>query len=97
MPRRLVIMDNHGGDAPGVAVSWLAVALPAMLLSILLSALNQSVGPTGSGMLSGAVDSHVSDSWLIPDFLNMAPFFTAMLEPLLPGGLPPILDAVPRA
>ena len=97
MPRRVEIIDNLGGGALGVVVSGLAVTLAAMLLSILLSALNQSVGQTESGTLSGAVDNQVSGSQLIPVFLDMAPFFTAMLEPLFPGGLPPILDAVPRA
>lgn len=97
LPRRVEIIDNVGGGALGVVVSGLAVTLAAMLLSILLSALNQSVGQTSSGNLSGAVNTQVSESRLIPVFLDMAPFFTAMLEPLFPGGLPPILDAVPRA
>ncbi len=96
-PRRIEIIDNLGGGALGVVVSGLAVTLAAMMLSILLSALNQSVGQQPSGTLSGAVNTQVSESQLIPVFLDMAPFFTAMLEPLFPGGLPPILDAVPRA
>ena len=97
LPRRVEIIDNLGGAALGVFVSGLAVTLAAILLSILLSALNQSVGQTSSGTMSGAVDTQVSESQLVPVFLDMAPFFTAALEPLFPGGLPPILDAVPRA
>lgn len=97
LPRRVEIVDNLGGAGLGVIVSGLAVTLAAMLLSILLSALNQSVGQTSSGSMSGAVNSQVGGSQLIPVFLDMAPFFTTMLEPLFPGGLPPILDAVPRA
>lgn len=97
MPRRVEIVDNLGGAALGVFVSGLAVTLAAMLLSILLSALNQSVGHTSSGAMSGAVNRQVSESQLIPVFLEMAPFFATMLEPLFPGGLPPILDAVPQA
>lgn len=97
MPRRIEIVDNLGGATLGVIVSGLAVTLAAMLLSIQLSVLNQTIGQTSSGSLAGAVESQVSDSQLIPVFLDMAPFFTAMLEPMFPGGLPPILDAVPRA
>ena len=97
MPRRLEIVDNRGDGAPGAVVSGLAATLAAMPLSILLSALNQSVGSTESGTLPGAVDSQVSDSRLIPVLLDMAPSFTAMLEPLSPGGMPSVLDAVPRA
>ena len=97
LPRRVEIVDNLGGGALGVVVSGLAVTLAAMMLSILLSALNQSVGDTSNGALAGAVDSQVSESRLIPVFLDMAPFFTGMLEPLFPGGLPPILENTPAA
>lgn len=97
LPRRAEMVDNLGGATLGVIVSGLAVTLAAMLLSIQLSVLNQSVGQTSSGSLVGAVDSQVSDSQLIPVFLDMAPFFTGMLEPLFPGGLPPILDVAPQA
>ena len=97
LPRRVEIVDNLGGAGFGVIVSGLAVTLAAMLLSILLSALNQSVGQTSSETMSGAVNSQVGGSQLIPVFLDLAPVFTAVLEPLIPGGLPPILDSVPRA
>ena len=97
LPRRIEIVDNLGGGALGVVVSALAVTLAAMLLSIVLSALHDSVGQPSSGTLSGAVTTQVSESQLIPVFLDMSPFFTAMLEPLFPGGLPPILDGVSRA
>ena len=95
LPRRLEFVDNLGGAALGVVVSGLAVTLAAMLLSILLSALNQSVGQTTPGILVGTMDSQVGGSRLLPVFLDMAPFFTGLLEPLFPGGLPPILDRGP--
>jgi len=97
LPRRFEIVDNIGGAGLGVVVSGLAVTLAATLLSILLLALNQSVVQTSSGTITGAVNTQVGGSQLIPVIVDMAPFFTTMLEPLFPGGVPPILDAVPRA
>ena len=96
-PRRLEFLDNLGGAAFGIVGSALAVVLAAVLLTVLLQALNHSVGQQTSSAMVGAVDTQVRDSALLPVFLDMAPFFTRLLEPLFPGGLPPVLDGVPRA
>ena len=96
-PRRLEFIDNLGGAAFGIVGSALAVILAAVLLTVLLQALNHSVGQQSSSAMVGAVDSQVRDSTLLPVFIDMAPFFTQLIEPMFPGGLPPILDGVPRA
>jgi uncharacterized membrane protein required for colicin V production len=96
-PRRLEIADNLGGAALGIVSSALAVSVAAVALTILLQALNHSVGQQTAGPVVSAVDTQVRESTLMPVFLDLAPFLTRFLEPLFPGGLPPILDGVPRA
>ena len=93
LPRRVSILDNIGGAAPGVVVFGLTLALAAMMLSIMLQALNQ-VAFAGQGPLVRATRDTTRHSTLVPIFLNMAPFLTRMLAPRFPGGLPPILRGV---
>ena len=90
LPRRIAVMDNIGGAALGIVVSGLTLTLAAMLLSIMVQALNQ-VAFAGQGPLVQAMQGSIHRSTLVPIFLNMAPFFTRLLEPWFPGGLPPIL------
>jgi membrane protein required for colicin V production len=91
LPRRVEIVDNLGGAALGVVVSGLAVTLAAMLLVILLQALNQTFGP-GSNAMVGWVHNQIDDSALVPVFLKMAPHFVRLISPWFPSGLPPILS-----
>lgn len=97
LPRRLEILDNVGGAALGVVVSGLAVTLAAMLLAIMLQALNQTFGSGANGSMVGFVSDQITGSALVPVFLRMAPFFSRIISPWFPSGLPPILDAVPEA
>jgi uncharacterized membrane protein required for colicin V production len=92
LPKRVEIFDNIGGAALGVAVSALAVTLAAMLLIVLLQALNQTFGGDAQGSLVGSVHHQVSDSQLVPVFLRAAPYLERTISPWVPGGLPPILS-----
>ena len=94
LPRRITIVDNIGGAALGVVVSGLAVTLAAMLLAIMLQALNHTLVIGGQDPLLGFIRQEIRGSALVPRFLDMAPFFVRLLAPWFPGGLPPILDAV---
>lgn len=96
LPRRVAVIDNIGGAALGVVVSGLAMTLAAMVLSIMLQALNQTIGYSGNDRVLGWMRDEIDDSRLVPLFLRMAPFFLNMISPWFPGGLPPILDGVPR-
>jgi uncharacterized membrane protein required for colicin V production len=89
VPHRLEIVDNVGGAALGVIVSGLAVTLAAMLLVILLQALNQTFG---SGSMVGFVNNQIDDSTLVPVFLRLSPHFVRLISPWFPNGLPPILS-----
>ena len=90
LPRRIEIVDNVGGAALGVMVSGLAVTLAAMLLMILLQALNQTFG-AGDSVMVGFMHRQISDSTLVPVFLKMSPYFVRLISPWFPSGLPPIL------
>jgi hypothetical protein len=96
LPRRFEIADNVGGAALGVIVSGMAITLAAMLLSILLQAVNQTFQSGGGDSIVSWVHFQITDSSLVPVFLRMAPFFLRFISPWFPGGLPPILSAVPR-
>lgn len=90
LPRRIEIVDNVGGAALGVIVSGLAVTLAAMLLTILLQALNQTFGARDSIMV-GYMHRQIEGSTLVPVFLKMSPHFVRLISPWFPSGLPPIL------
>jgi uncharacterized membrane protein required for colicin V production len=90
LPRRVEIIDNVGGAALGVIVSGLAVTLAAMLLVILLQALNQTFG-TGDSVMVGFMHNQISGSTLVPVFLRISPHFVRLISPWFPSGLPPIL------
>src|SRR5215211_6751429 len=90
LPRRVEIFDNIGGAALGVIVSGLAVTLAAMLLSILLQALNQTFG-AGDSVMVGFMHNQISGSTLVPVFLKVSPHFVRLISPWFPSGLPPIL------
>ncbi|MER3438979.1 MAG: hypothetical protein C4346_16075 [Chloroflexota bacterium] len=92
LPRRVEILDNIGGAALGVVVSGLATTLAAMLLAITLQALNQTFDVAGRDAVVGFVRNQIDGSTLVPIFLDLAPFFTKLLAPWFPGGLPPILS-----
>lgn len=89
LPRRIEIVDNVGGAALGVIVSGLAVTLAAMLLVILLQALNQTFG---SGDMVGFVNNQIDGSTLVPVILRLSPHFVRLISPWFPNGLPPILS-----
>ena len=89
--RRFEIIDNLGGAMLGVAVSLLAVTLAAMLLSILLQVLNRTVGAGDSASLVGTVQGQIRNSRLVPVFLDLTPYFTRVIEPWFPNGLPALL------
>lgn len=91
LPRRIEIVDNVGGAALGVIVSGLAVTLAAMLLTILVQALNQTFGAGDSAMV-GFFHSQINGSTLVPVFLKMSPHFVRLISPWFPSGLPPILS-----
>jgi uncharacterized membrane protein required for colicin V production len=92
LPKRLEIFDNIGGAALGVAVSGLAVTLAAMLLIVLLQALNQTFGGDVQGSMVGTMHHQMANSELVPVFLKAAPFLERTISPWFPGGLPPILS-----
>jgi len=96
LPRRITILDNIGGAALGIVVSGLAMTLAALVLTIMLQAINH-VATGGSGPLLETLQDQVRSSSLVPMFLRMAPFFMRSLSPWFPGGLPPILNVVPEA
>jgi uncharacterized membrane protein required for colicin V production len=90
-PRRMEIADNLGGATLGLVVSAMAVTLAVMLISILLQVLNQTVGTGGTGSLGDSVQGQIRSSHLVPLFLDMTPFFTRIIEPWFPNGIPAIL------
>jgi uncharacterized membrane protein required for colicin V production len=90
LPRRVEIIDNVGGAALGVVVSGLAVTMAAMLLMILLQALNQTFG-AGDSVMVGFMHHQISGSTLVPIFLKASPHFVRLISPWFPSGLPPIL------
>jgi uncharacterized membrane protein required for colicin V production len=92
LPRRIEIIDNVGGAALGVLVSGLAVTLAAMLLIILLQALNQTFGPSNGGTMVGMAHDQIEGSTLVPVFMRMSPHFVRLISPWFPNGLPPILS-----
>jgi uncharacterized membrane protein required for colicin V production len=94
LPRRITILDNLGGAALGIVVSGLAVTLAALVMAIMLQALNQTVDVSAQENTLGFLRSQIRHSALVPFFLRMAPFFVRILAPWFPGGLPPILNAV---
>ncbi len=96
LPRRIEIADNVGGAALGVIVSGLAMTLAAMLLTIMVQVLNQTLVFSGRVAVLGFIRGEIDHSTLVPIFLDMAPFFTRLLAPWFPGGLPPILAGVPQ-
>jgi uncharacterized membrane protein required for colicin V production len=91
LKRRIEILDNLGGAMLGVAVSLLAITLAAMMLSILLQVLSQTVGTGESSSLVGSVQGQIRDSKLVPVFLDLTPYFTRIIEPWFPNGIPAIL------
>lgn len=95
LPRRIEIADNVGGAALGIIVSGLAVTLAAMLVAIMLQAINQTFNGPSTDSVFGWMDHQISKSVLVPVFLRMAPFFVQLISPWFPGGLPPILSGVP--
>jgi len=92
LPRRMEIVDNLGGATLGILVSVMAVTLAMMLISILLQVLNQTVGAGGTTTMGSAVKGQIEHSQLVPVFLDLAPFFTRILEPWFPNGMPAILS-----
>jgi uncharacterized membrane protein required for colicin V production len=95
LPRRLQVFDNIGGAALGVVVSGLAMTLAAMLLTITLQALNQTLDVSGKDAILNRVRGQIDGSTLVPIFLRMSPFFVRLISPWFPGGLPQILDGEP--
>jgi uncharacterized membrane protein required for colicin V production len=91
-PRRIEIADNLGGAVLGLIVSGLAVTLAAMLMSILLQVLNQTVGAGDSESIVGSVQSQIRNSELVPVFLDLTPYLNRLIEPWFPGGVPSILS-----
>lgn len=94
LPRRVAIIDNLGGAALGVVVSGLAMTLAALVLAIMLQALNQTVDVRSGGPGLGVLRDELRHSALVPFFLRMSPFFLRVLTPWFPGDPPPILEAV---
>jgi uncharacterized membrane protein required for colicin V production len=95
LPRRIQVLDNVGGAALGIIVSGLAMTMAAMLLAITLQALNQTLVIADRDAVLSSVRGQLHDSTLMPIFLRMTPFFSRMISPWFPGGLPPILSGVP--
>lgn len=95
LPRRLQVVNNIGGAALGVVVSGMAMTVAAMLLTITLQALNQTITVSGRDSLTSMIRGQIDESTLVPIFLRMAPFFAQMISPWFPGGLPSILTGVP--
>ena len=95
-PRRIAVLDNIGGAALGVVASGLAITLGAIALAVMLQALNSTVVISGQDPALSLLRRQIQDSSLVPHFLRMAPFFLDVISPWFPGGLPPILNGVPR-
>ena len=93
LPRSLSVLENIGGAAIGLLVAGAAVTVAAMLLSILVQALQQ-VATYGQGPLVGIVDDQIQESALVPFFLRLSPHFIRLIEPWFPGGLPQLLSSV---
>lgn len=91
-PRRIEIIDNVGGAALGLLVSGLAVTLAAILLAVMLQALNQTFGPGSNDSVVGFVRDQIDQSQLVPLFLRVSPYFVRLVSPWFPNGLPPILS-----
>ena len=90
--RRIEIIDNVGGAALGLLVSGLAVTLAAMLLAVMLQALNQTFGAGSNDSVVGFVHDQINQSAMVPFFLKVAPYFVRIISPWFPNGLPPILS-----
>jgi len=91
-PRRIEIIDNIGGAALGVLVSGLAVTLAAILLAVMLQALNQTFGSGNGDSVVGFLHDQIENSKMVPLFLKVAPVFVRLVSPWFPRGLPPILS-----
>jgi uncharacterized membrane protein required for colicin V production len=90
LPLWFSVVDSIGGAALGLLVAAAAVTVSAMLLSIVVQALQQ-VALSGDGSLVSIVDDQISESMLVPFFLRLSPYFTSMFEPWFRGGLPQLL------
>jgi hypothetical protein len=90
MPRWFGVVDSIGGAALGLLVAGAAVTVAAMLLSIVVQALQQ-VALSGDGSLVAIIDEQIRDSMLVPFFLRLSPYFTRLFEPWFQGGLPQLL------
>lgn len=97
LPRRLEILDNVGGAALGIAVSALAVTLAAMLLVVLLQALNQTFGGSVQESMVGTINGQMRGSELVAVILRAAPYLERTISPWFPNGLPPILSGAMEA
>jgi uncharacterized membrane protein required for colicin V production len=93
VPRWLGVLDRLRGTALGLLVAGAAVTVAAMLLSILVQALQQ-VALTGQAPLGDIVEDQVEGSALVPLFLRLSPYFLRLVEPWFPGGLPRLMDYV---
>lgn len=92
MPRWFGVLDNIGGAVLGLLVAGTAVTVAALLLSVLVQALQ--VATHGQGPLVGIVGDQVRGSTLVPLFLRLSPYFVRLIEPWFPGGLPQLLAGV---
>ncbi len=93
LPRRLGVLDRIRGTAIGVLGAGAAVTVAALLLSVLVQALQQ-ISMHGHGPLVNLVHDQVRNSALVPIFLHLSPYFIHLFEPWFPGGLPQLLASV---
>ncbi|CAA9557355.1 MAG: hypothetical protein AVDCRST_MAG73-3410 [uncultured Thermomicrobiales bacterium] len=96
LPRRIAILDNIAGAALGLVVSGLALTVAALALRVMPRATNQVALGSTDGPALGMIRGEIGSSTPVPIFLRMAPFFTRLMAPWFPGGLPPILNSVPE-
>lgn len=93
---RFAILNNIGGAAIGGIVAAATITLSIAVTVVFVQALAQTSVDAAEGSMLATIGSLVRGSALAPVFLDLMPYVTRFVEPWFPGGLPPILTAVPK-
>lgn len=93
---RFAILNNIGGAAIGGIVAAATITLSIAVTVVFVQALAQTSVDAADGSMLASIRAMVRGSALAPVFLDLLPHVTRFVEPWFPGGLPPILTAVPK-
>lgn len=93
---RFAILNNIGGAAIGGIVAAATITLSIAVTVVFVQALAQTSVDAADGSILATIRSMVRGSALAPVFLDLLPYVARVVEPWFPGGLPPILTAVPK-